>query len=361
MRIVFFVANLNAYSGASQQALSLAKGITGDFNFFFINKSSSSGFRKEYYVDGFRVIDLPSSRILQAFVVMYYGLKWSVDVFHLHGFNFSGILVSKILRKPNVLKTTLIGYDDFETWQGHWQGRIKLFLLRWVNVNVVLSKIAFEKNVKLAPKSLVLKVISNGVCIKDFCVSEKKMDFCVVGLINQRKRTYEAIKYFLDNYHISGNSKLYVIGPLVNSDGLTEFSNKYIERCQRLVVEHNAQETVLFTGKLDKETVYSFLSSSLGLLFFSESEGMPNVVLEALAHNCVPLMSELQGDSYDIIVTGKEGFILKDFNEKIKISSILEISKSCSPYRRSKVYSFENVGLRYSKLYEDLVYGKGSC
>jgi len=71
---------------------------------------------------------------------------------------------------------------------------------------------------------------------------------------------------------------------------------------------------VIFTGKLSKDKTYDIYKKSVALLFFSKKEGMPNVLLEAMAHNCIPIVSDIYEVSKEIIGDNGE-FILNQYED----------------------------------------------
>ncbi len=353
MNIAYFVSNLSNYSGASFQAMALAKNLPQDCTVYFFNKPSSSGYRGPYQIDSFTIVDLPDSRFLQILISIYFSLKWKIEIMHMHGFSLAAIVASIILHCKSILKTTLIGYDDFETWSKSTAGRLKIYFLKFVDVNVALTRRSYDINSKYS-RNVVVKKIPNGINLPAVLTTEKDNIFCIVGIIHQRKRTLEAIQYFIDNYAYHGKSMLYIVGPLVNDDNLDEFSDAYINRCRKLVYGNQLEAKVKFTGKLPQEEVQKIYHKSMGLIFFSSAEGMPNVVLEALGNNCVPIMTDLDGDAYDIIEDDIEGFIIKEFTKSIPLGDIQKLLKSGNVYKRASHFSFQNVAAKYTQLYRQL-------
>jgi len=359
VNIAFFVSNLNKYSGAAFQSMTLAKSLPKGYRIYFFNKSSSSGYKPAYQLDGFSVIDLPSNRLMQIMITIKYADRWKIDLFHMHGFSIAAVVASIVLRKMSVLKTTLIGYDDFETWSKSTNGQFKLRCLHFVDINVVLSSRAYKINSAYNHRIKVVK-IPNGILLPTLSSEEERKAFCIVGVIHQRKRTLECIKYFIHNYSIHSSTKLYVVGPLTNEDNLTEFSAGYISKCERIVNQAGLQHKIIFTGKLKKNEVQRIYRESIALLFFSTSEGMPNVVLEAMGNNCVPIITDLGGDAYELFENSKEGFILLDMKESIDLHEIQQVSNSGAVRERSKDYSINKIATIYSNLYLELANDKRS-
>lgn len=163
----------------------------------------------------------------------------------------------------------------------------------------------------------MIELIPNGVLLAENCptLEEKENAFCFVGLVCERKRTYESIKYFIDKYSQDTTSKMYVVGPYKDISNNYEFSDEYVAKCFDLIKKYDLENRVVFTDRVSKEETQSIFKKSKALLFFSDKEGMPNVVLEAMANNCVPITSEIFEDK-------KQGFILDKNFEKVDISLI---------------------------------------
>ena len=169
-----------------------------------------------------------------------------------------------------------------------------------------------------------IELIPNGVLMAENCptLKEKENAFCFVGLVCERKKTYESIKYFIDNYSQDITTKMYVVGPYKNMQNNHEFSDEYVNKCFELIKNNALENRVIFTDRVSKEETQNIFKKSKALLFFSDKEGMPNVVLEAMANNCVPITSEMDGVIREIFEDKKQGFILDGDFEKINISLI---------------------------------------
>lgn len=328
--IAYFVHNLDSYSGAAQQALLLAKHMKRDILFFNHNNKP---FKKYKYNKLIEIIDLPQNRFLQALIVLFFTLKYNIKIYHFHGSFNVGMFIGTILRKEMILKTTLLGDDDFDTFASKRSWKIRYFLIKHIYKNIVLSKKLKEINSKYIDDSKI-ELIPNGVLLAENCptLEEKENAFCFVGLVCERKRTYESIKYFIDNYSEDTTSKMYVVGPYKDISNNHEFTEEYVAKCFDLIKKYDLENRVVFTDRVSKEETQSIFKKSKALLFFSDKEGMPNVVLEAMANNCVPLTSEMDGVIREIFEDKKQGFILDGNFEKVDIGLINELIENRVSY-----------------------------
>lgn len=349
--IAYFVYNLEKYSGAAQQALLLAE--TTGRSIVIFNHERGVPFSRSKLSDKIEVINLPDQKLRSFVLLVYYLLKLRVSILHLHGFFKHGILLGWLLRKKVIVKTTLMGSDDFLSLeQRNSNNSYFAFLLSKLDVNICLTEQLKRENVQLIDERKIT-IIPNGVNISATCDIEKENIFCFVGLICERKGTYESIEYFLKNYlHLPG-AIMYVIGPL---EGVAESDNAYVQRCYDLVASFGAARQVVFTGNLKKKEVAHFLKKSKALLFFSKNEGMPNVVLEAMANNCAPITKGLDGVMEDLL--GKELAIklISEQNRPIKIDVVNEVVRlHLLRDRAINLFSIEIVAFRYNELYEELL------
>lgn len=353
IKVGYFVSNLKNYSGASFQALSLAKSIDRQkFEIIFFNKNKTGNRFSIEEFDGFTVVDLSASIILRLLQIVFYALLYKINIFHVHGFFKDALISSVLLRKKVVLKTTLLGEDDFHSLVQRRFGFLNRWLLMKVDINIALSQALLDINSKIIPRDRI-KVIPNGVMVPDKAShSCNNKTFCTVGIIHPRKRTYEVIKYFCEFLSEDVDAKLYVVGPDVNSDRLTEFDSAYISKCKQLPFELGKEKHVEFTGKLSRDEVNMVYAKSFGFIFFSEKEGMPNVLLEAMAYNCVPIISEIGGVAREIVEDKEDGVVVSSFKDLIDFSLLETISKTHRPFLKVKsVFDIFAVGKQYMIVY----------
>jgi glycosyltransferase involved in cell wall biosynthesis len=66
---------------------------------------------------------------------------------------------------------------------------------------------------------------------------------------------------------------------------------------------------IRFTGVIDHDALGPLLEEHLMYLLPSEFEGMPNALLEAMAHACVPVVSRMSSGISDVIRDGENGYL----------------------------------------------------
>lgn len=356
--ILFVTFNLDSYSGAAFQALKLSEELKINEKQVVICNFTRNRIKQENPIYG-KHHHLHPDKLISYFLFFKILLRNNISVVHFHVFLKKFLLLAILIQKKVVVKTTLIGDDDFDTIMKSRVPQLSKYIIRNIAINVVLSEYTKKINSKHLPLSKI-KRIPNGVEItKHISTTEKeKAFFCTVGVVCKRKQTLEVIKYFHVNYSHLKDSLLNIIGPNDINDHVPEFDESYYALCQEYVAKNNLGKSVLFRGRKSKKEVTEYYKKSVGFLFFSLKEGMPNVLLEAMSFNCVPVVTEMDGVSAEVIEHGINGFILKDLKEQnISIEDILKILKSQFCYEKVKTqFAFSKIGKRYLELYENINY-----
>lgn len=349
--IAYFVYNLDSYSGAAQQALKLSNALSNKIVFFNFNYTKI----EKSKIDGNIIINMGKNKLLNLLSIIYYSYLYDLKIYHLHGFFLYGLLLGGVLRRKVILKTTMMGDDDFKSIKKRKFGTIKLWLInKVVDINIVLTEKTKEININHFSKDKIVK-IPNGVDINlEQVIVKERNSFCFVGLVCERKNTLESIKYFNKFYKNLDEAKLYIVGPYENIENISDFTDEYVQSCFKYVRDENLDSKVIFTGKLSKNDTYEIYKRSKALLFFSKKEGMPNVLLEAMAHNCVPIVSEMDGVSREIIVENS-GYILEEFSSCVDIKDInFLIYKKIMIKTIKEKYQLTTTATVYDKIYSEL-------
>ncbi|CAD6366511.1 hypothetical protein SHEWT2_04105 [Shewanella hafniensis] len=354
--IAHFVYNLFSYSGAAFQAQALCKYLGVKDNIIF-NVGNSTKLRL-LSVGGVIVVDLPKNYFKRLIYILVFYFSYRVKITHLHGWILSGLIPAIMLRKKIVLKTTMFGDDDLPSLsQRSWINRI---LIRYLSSIISISdtiKNANDSYICLNKLKCRSIIIPNGVQEESNLpnLTNKGPIFCTVGVVSERKGTLKAIEYFVKNYICINNSKLYIVGPTPIDSNYFEADVGYYYKC--LEYANKYPEKIIFTGKLKREEVVDIYKMSIAHIFFSIKEGMPNVLLESMYYNCVPIVTEIDGVAYDIIDNGKDGFIFENnIFKDISYESVKIISSEYAP--RCKVldkFLLEKLSVKHKENYKNLV------
>lgn len=291
MKIIHHVYNYYSYSGATMQAKKISKKLSESgcvINYYNSQTQKKSSFKPEI-----GVIDLPNN-ILLKFVFLLKDLIYNkYDIHHVHGFHFIEILVLFLLRRKFIFKCTLIGADDLKTIKESKYGFFKLHLLKkslYINsLNPEIDKI----NRSVAPEFNYV-IIPNAVDnehVIDILIKEKNKFSICCGALVPRKNPIEVVEFFLKYYPI--DHILYLIGP--DDKSLPEFDFDYKLKLDEIINQN--KERVKILGLIEYDELIAYYASADSMIFFSEREGTPNVILEAMSFNC-PIVFK-----YDDIVT----------------------------------------------------------
>lgn len=349
MKILHVVRNLDRYSGAAYQALNLARHQVSEGLDVTVLNISDVGKPCNYFNGNVNVITIQKNTSLTALL----GILHRYRVVHFHGMFLKEILLAKLVRCKVLLKTTLLGEDDLDSIIKRPFGFVRIALLKWaVSVNNALSS-PIEKINKAYFERSKITVIPNFVEQNEYVNNVSKDNVVVyVGAIVERKRVLDAIEFFEKNLQPSGYSMV-VIGPsdIYESDA----DHKYVEQFKSKV---KSNAGIQYLGKLEQTEVLRIFANSKALVFLSDKEGMPNVVLEALAANCFVITSSISGVASDIYEHCIQGFNID--NDSSFNASMLEssVEQNLPKILAEKKFYFSNNSQAYARVYQEMTIGK---
>ncbi|MDH1767225.1 glycosyltransferase family 4 protein [Comamonas aquatica] len=344
--IYYFVYNLGSYSGAAQQAFKIAREIGYDITICNIGTPCFSEVSSNV-----KILNLHKFRFFRVFQLLKLFSLHRKNVFHFHGFFLIPIFFAWFFQVPFIIKTTLMGDDDYISLGKGYLGFLKQFLFKKCTYNVVLSGKA--KGINGAYISLdKVRLIPNGVFISEGEREKIGNLFYFCGLVCKRKNTLKSIKVFHFYYSNLPDSKFYIVGPDSKYGCSKDFDMDYVLECKQYVNDHNLKDKVIFTGLISGDEVNHIASRCKGILFFSDFEGMPNAVIEAMANNCVPIISSMHGVGEEII-SGGAGFVCED--NFPSIDEIDDLIYKEIPLNKVKSnYSFSITLKKFKELYNSI-------
>lgn len=140
------------------------------------------------------------------------------------------------------------------------------------------------------------------------------------------------------------------------------------ELIRMLKEQFSACSNIIFYGFKNNDFVLEKMKEYDIFLFPSFSEGLPNVLIEALQMKCIPVVSNLESGIPDIIKHGENGLIAETGNvrafadeiislakkpellAKLKINSNFDLKEKFDPYNQSKKYFEELTSTRINPL-----------
>lgn len=173
-----------------------------------------------------------------------------------------------------------------------------------------------------------LKVIPTGIHLERFQnVAQEKVDelrkefeidkekvILFVGMLTERKGVNKVIdvsqKLLEEGFHI----KTLIVG------------DAHGENVYKKAVRLEFQDKILFVG--GRKDIPELMHMADVLLLPSEGEGLPGVVMEAMACG-LPVVATKEGCTPDLIEDGKEGFLVDGGNYLNKIKILLDCKEIC--------------------------------
>lgn len=272
INILFVTYNLNTYSGAAFQALKLANKIKPTHNIVICNftKIKKSEKKYEYNENDILVIDV-FDNIFSNFIFLKILLKYKIKIVHFHVFLSVKILISKLFIGNIILKTTLLGSDDFETAiNSTIIGFAKKWVINFLDYNIVLSDKMKKINSCFFRSNKILK-IPNAVELPQNIYRKKNEIYCCVGIICERKQVLESIKFYHQNL-LTKKSIFYIIGPNSIKDNTPEFTQAYYNKCIQYIRTNNLENSIIFTGNLSKNDLMYYYKISKSIIHFSKKK-----------------------------------------------------------------------------------------
>lgn len=135
------------------------------------------------------------------------------------------------------------------------------------------------------------------------------------------------------------NFKLYWLG-----DTLTFASRLSIHGLKRIEDFFQEDKRLIFTGKVDRKEAEKLIGNSNVFILPSRGEGCPMTLLEAMRGGCIPIISDSNHGSLDIIHDSNAGIITKQDNSEDLYSAITDILTN-----HSKYYDYYFKTYKYSK------------
>jgi len=291
--------------------------------------------------------------------------SWQAQVIHanwsINGF-IAG-LVGILLRKPVV--TTLRGEDITRSMKYLLDRIILKCSIQWSSCIVCVNYSYIDWIKETLPKSKYkLKTINNGVDnsfieagrirLIHRVSSGSTFKILTVGSLIKRKRIQdiiETVNKFEDKD----------ISVTIAGDGPEK------ESLNKLVSNLKISDRVKFVGTVNQDQLISLFNDHDTLVLCSESEGRPNVLLEAMAAGIPIIATDLPGIS-EFVTSGSNGFLF-NVGEVNRLSNLIKILKSDTDLQLSiatKAHNYitENEltwnrsAQQYTELYESLLTSK---
>lgn len=310
----------------------------------------------------------------------YWGVKKTVKsiikefkphVIHAHAATVAGYVGLILKKKYNLPLVCSLRGDDINKYP--YYSRLTMSLTK-----KLLSKadqlLSVSNDLKVIANTIArpkreIRVVYNGCDLGNFTYSEKdrtnirnKLGFSkkakaiiFVGSIYKEKGIFELISAF-----IRLNLRYPCLHLIIVGDGPKRLA------LNGIVSSNNLNEKVHLVGVKPYVEISKFLSASDIFVLPTYAEGLPNVVLEAMACN-LPVVATRVGGIPEVIEEGKNGILInkKDINMLTEAIEYLlrneGLAKKMGTYGHKLVetkFSWQQKAQEVMKIYEDVVYAK---
>ncbi|WP_162291150.1 glycosyltransferase family 4 protein [Pseudodesulfovibrio profundus] len=378
------------YSGATFQAIALAKQLQRnghDITFLCLRESETHrppGAFDTLGHEGLKVIEVPIQNyrepytlkkhgelVLRLFHILFSQRK-TFDIIHSHNFQFPYAalgVAGRLLRKPSCCKVTMSADLDYEKI-GRATGSLYSVMTRsFDRVIGISSEITSTLRQKGFADSTI-ESIPNGVDtdrfhpvdrdtkreIKHSLGQDDRPVVLFLGGITYRKGVDDLMTVWKTVADHNPEATLLLLGPRSLDEGASGDAYCYDEAMD-FIRENDLEERVQFLGRIND--VRPYLQSADLLVLPSKLEGMPNVVLEAMACGTPCVANRVSGIN-DIITPGENGEII-DFDTDHFSRAIIDLLDSSD--KRDKYgahaastikthFSLRAVAEQYARLYD---------
>ena len=154
--------------------------------------------------------------------------------------------------------------------------------------------------------------------------------------LTEGKHVLESIRTFAEFHKTHGDYSLEIIG-----------SGKQEQVCKELIEALDAQSYIHMLGWIDHENVMKKTASWQYLLFPTDTEGMPNSVIEMMSMG-IPVIASPVGGIPDIIDHGRNGWLMKGSGEEDILSALHDAVSCTENYQSMSAAARKEIGHKFS-------------
>lgn len=323
-------------SGASLQCRNLIRALRDRADFTVLTTSTDPALPWNSIVDDTQVRRItvdPNSRTSKAIAIermasSFLELAPDVDIVHLHGFSQKSVLVialAKLRGKKIVLKLTSVGHDDPASIRA--QGRLQWTAFRQADRYIGVTPRFAEGFEATGLDRDRFVFIPNGVDLDRFKPSsaDLRAEFqnqlqlpigdpvvLFVGFFSPEKNPDVLFDAWLSLHERGVRSTLVLVGATQGT--YYEIDAGIADRIKTKAARRGVIDSVVFVEAADKIEHY-FRAADVFVLPTAR-EGLPNVLLEAMAASVPPVITRLEGVTDWIVTPGVTGELVPDIDSK---------------------------------------------
>jgi glycosyltransferase involved in cell wall biosynthesis len=366
------------YSGAVKQALLLAKHLRGRGHHIEFITVKWPGLNEHDEFDGFPVwrIEAGRGRKHKEFRLWWNLLRYALsrrndfDILHSHGAYYTNSIIgplAKLSGCKSLIKASLADNDLYGLGNS-LAGRVHFRFLRMVNAYVAISKELEQEFISFDLPPGKIYYLPNGVDIKRFHplapekkktlrkalgLPEEKRIVLTVGVFDERKNIGWLIEKWVRHNTFDSGAILVAIGPQSREDEGGSFINSL-----RRLADENAMIVRLMA---EVTNIENFYQAADVFVLPSLSEGMPNVVLEAMSSG-LPCISTRVSGIQELVKDGITGYTfaldnpdsLRQALGKIFKGEEVEMGNRARKLIEEK-YAISLIAEQYEELYKGLL------
>jgi len=325
IRILFVIGQL-VYGGAEKQLVHLANSVDRErYEPMVCSFSADAPLAEELVAQGVKTCILPKRMnpdLTRPFTL--YKLVKDFDPDLIHSCMFVGNTWSRIVglvtHKPVIISERSSG--DYKPFWMLFIDKLLYPLGALLIVNSESGAESVRKRKEFRPQKI--KVIYNGIPFEQYAKEEKYIKLlqefgiqpggkviAVVGRLSEEKN-HELIFYALQK----------VLGTYPDVHLLCVGSGPRLDELKKLAKQLDIDDKVIFTGY--RSDIPSILSAIDLLVLASKFEGVPNVLLEAMAA-ARPIVATSVGGVPEIITDGETGLLVPSMDVKAMAEAIIRI------------------------------------
>ena len=373
------------YSGAGAQALTLSKKLVAHGTSVMFVTAGFDGDPEFEEYEGFRVFRILCGGLgvvgLVKFWVRLFALllrhRREFDLIHVHGVAAWQILTGlygRILGRPTLIKVTMAEADlDFKR-RGRLLGKLEAACFRHFSRYIALSsKITGELRAVGVPPARIV-TLPNGVNtdrfhpvtpmekerIKRKLQLTKPKIVTFIGMVIRRKGIDVLIEAWERVIRACPDACLLLIGPTAGIEAHYT-DNTFIDSIRASIQRLGLEDHVLILG--ERQDVELYLQASDVFVLPSQAEGLPNVLLEAMACGLPCITTRVSGTE-DVITDGGNGFLV-DYGDReslqARLIQLLRDDELCGMIGANALqtvqskYALEMIANSYARVYEELL------
>ena len=269
-----------------------------------------------------------------------------IDIIHTHDFrsNIFGLYCAKRRGKPVV--STVHGWIAND-YKGRIYTLIDKFILRFFNRVISVSKrtsgLVIKSGIKPSKNSIInnalklenyIKNINDKSFREEIGCSDATVIIINVGRLSPEKGQMDFLKAGREVVKQNTNIKFVIIGIGPDQEELENFVN-----------DNNMKDVVYFAG-FRKDMVSIYNSADL-VVQSSYTEGMPNVIIEALAMQ-VPVIATDVGGTSEVVDDGRAGVLIQAGNVNQLSDEVVKFIENKDDYCSMVAKGYEYIHMNFN-------------